>query len=88
MHTGIRLKIDTPAGTILEGDSDWLHMMAVFTEGAPVPDFLDTAPPEPVWHEIAQLFAPGGAPAFSIWIQPVMLPDEYPDDEPEAADDA
>jgi hypothetical protein len=84
MHTGIRLRIDTPAGVILEGDSDWLHL---FANGIVVPDFADSAPQaEALWHQVAGVASSGpdgqATVLATIWVQPVMLPDEYPDDLP------
>jgi hypothetical protein len=85
-HTGIRLKLEVPAGVILDGDSDWLHMMAVYSEGIPEPDMAaicDGKPPEPKWHKIGDFHAGSieSPPVLTVWVQPVMLPDEYPDDE-------
>lgn len=80
MHTGIRLRVSCPAGMLMEADSDWLHML--LQAGSPVPDFADSGPPEPIWVPVLQLAPPAdGLPApLEIWIQAIMLPDDYPDD--------
>lgn len=83
-HTGIRLKITVPGGTILDADSDWLHMNALMHAGGEIFAGLmagqDPAPIEHPWVEVAQLV---GGP-IQIWIQPVNLADEHPDDEDQA----
>lgn len=85
-HTGVGLRIDINGQTVLEGDSDWLHMAAVFAMGAPVqasPAVMDAGPREYPWHEIAELLCPPGAMSrVQIYVKPVHLPDSYPDDEP------
>lgn len=79
-HTGIRLRVVLAGlGPVLEGDSDWLHMAAVFAGGLEVPDVgqvLAGQLPAYQWHQVM------GGPV-EIWVQPVMLPDDYPDDEEE-----
>lgn len=81
-HTGIRLRVRIPAGVILEGDSDWLHLTAKLANASKVPDtaeaLLATSPlPEP-WHQFL-----GTTDGLEIWVQPCILADEYPDDEGE-----
>jgi hypothetical protein len=79
-HTGIRLRIVIAgAGPVLEGDSDWLHMMAVYASCSTGDlDPLDAALARPAfeaeWHQVM------GGPV-EVWVQPVILPDAYPDDE-------
>lgn len=87
MHTGVRLKIEIPgAGPILLADSDWMHMAAqarmLDCREIDVDQLLAGAPTE-AWHQIA--FLTGGPLVVSV--QPVMLPDSYPDDEDQADDD-
>lgn len=79
-HTGIRLRLNVPgAGVILEGDSDWLHLNALMAEGPPEISMAqlaqDYAAPEPRWHQAGVVMG-----HVEIWVQPVMLPDSYPDD--------
>lgn len=98
-HTGIRLRVDLPgAGTILLGDSDFLHMMALMRGLDQKPDMLDVLLAKP-----GQSFEPGQGwvqtgdgsvgpwhqwmtGAIEIWIQPVMLPDAHLDDEGQDGD--
>lgn len=78
-HTGIRLKIELPAGPILLADSDWLHLNAIFTAGLPEPtmeDIIAGRSPEHPWHTILVQSETG----LSISVQAVMLSDSYPDD--------
>jgi hypothetical protein len=86
-HTGIRLRIVMPgAGPLLEGDSDWLHMMAIYASGPPdltMEDAISGRQPEQPWHQVGVIL---GGP-IEIWVQPVMLPDSYPDDEEPGSDE-
>jgi hypothetical protein len=86
-HTGIRLRITAAGQTILEGDSDWLHMNAIMASAGEIfADLMagqDPAPIEYGWVEVGQII---GGP-IQIWVQPVNLPDEYPDDEDQADDE-
>ena len=79
-HTGIRIRITIPgAGTVLEGDSDFLHMAARFAM-ADVGELALDAPlstGELPWHQAGTII---GGP-IEIWLQSCELPDEYPDDE-------
>lgn len=86
-HTGIRLKITVPGGTILDADSDWLHMNALMHGAQHFPEsmaeLMSSEPPaEFDWVEVAQLV---GGP-IQIWIQPANLADEHPDDEGDGED--
>jgi hypothetical protein len=78
-HTGIRLRVTGTGGLVLlEGDSDWLYMaaqMAMYDAG----ELLPLAAGETKWHQIGHIV--GGE--IQLWIQPVMLPDSYPDDDAE-----
>lgn len=70
-HPGIRLRVETPAGVVLEGDSDWLHYAARYTHEIA----------EGEWHEVLQHQADGQT-LIKLMIQPVMIEDapEVPDD--------
>lgn len=77
-HTGIRVRVNLAgAGTILEADSDWLHMRALealIGDGEVDVAELLSGSAGSKWHQIM------GGPV-EIWIQPVELADEYADDE-------
>lgn len=71
-HPGIRLRIKTPAGVVLEGDSDWLHFQARWVHDISLGQ----------WHAIAAHCDPAGTPLFLVELMPVMLeePPDVPDD--------
>ena len=88
-HTGIRLKITIPSGqSILEADSDWLHMNAIMNGALHMPDtmaeLMTDQAPEYDWVEVWRLI---GGP-IQIWIQPAMLSDpaDASDQDPDPAD--
>jgi hypothetical protein len=70
-HPGIRLKVETPAGVVLEGDSDFLHFAARWSHGIA----------EGEWQEVLQHMVDGQF-LIKLYIQPVMLEDapDVPDD--------
>jgi hypothetical protein len=68
-HTGIRLRVDCPAGVLLEGDSDWLHLVARMhnlDSGQQADLFSEQQP----WHEVMHTDF-----GLRVWIQPVHLAD-------------
>jgi hypothetical protein len=78
-HTGIRLRLVIGGQPILDGDSDWLHMAAIFAgepDTAESPAVMASTPGERPWHQMAVIM---GGP-IEVWVQAVNLPDEYPDD--------
>jgi hypothetical protein len=74
-HTGIRVRIDSPAGVLLEGDSDFLHMVARMhnLDSGQQADLFSADQP---WHEVLQTNF-----GLRFWIQPVQLPDFFAEDE-------
>lgn len=82
-HTGIRLRITLNGQPVLDGDSDFLHMCAVLANGLPEMTVADvTAAADHKMHQWFGHQCQGGF--LEIGIQPVNLPDEYPDDEDQA----
>ena len=90
-HTGIRLKISVPGavpgGIILEADSDWLHLNAIMAGAQHYPTMAELMSNETVpsydWVQVGTVIG-----TMEIWIQPVSLPDDYPDDQAEEDDQA
>lgn len=76
-HIGIRLRITCPAGDLVDLDSDHLHLAARLAG-------LDTEG----WRELFPgdgmgYLSVNGPRDLVITVQPVELPDDYPDDEDE-----
>jgi hypothetical protein len=83
-HRGVRIRVTCDAGTVLDVDSDALHLMAVFSErGAALEVFGGDVRPA----SLLPARAPAGV--MQMWVTPVWLPDEVsdPDDDDQADDD-
>jgi len=79
-HPGIRLRISTPAGVAIEGDSDWLHYQARWVHD------ISTGQ----WHAVAAHCDPDGTPLFTVELMLVTLddPPAIPDDPGALGDDS
>lgn len=100
-HTGIRLRIDLPgAGTIMQADSDWLHMTALLRgcedQGIGIGDVLLAKPGEQLQPGQGWIATGDGSVGpwhqvmgggIEVWVQPVMLTSTHADDVDDQADD-
>jgi hypothetical protein len=77
-HRGIRLRITSTAGTLLDLDSDALHFTAKLSGVGPcLPPCLPGCE-QHGWLNLTEgVLTPGD---YVIQVRPVDLPDEYPDD--------
>lgn len=76
-HPGIRLRVTTPAGVVLEGDSDFLHYAAAWAHGIA----------EGEWQKVIE-HGQDGVPLLVIELMPVTLEDTIvPDDLSALGDD-
>lgn len=69
-HPGIRIRVSTPAGVVLEGDSDFLHYAARWSHGIA----------GGTWHEVLRHLV-DGKQLIKVELMPVDLEDTVvPDD--------
>lgn len=92
MHPGIELRITTPAGVIVQCDSDWAHFSTIF-RGTPLGEWLVLVrqiPGVPVLDEGQFLVEAGAPPALTVEIRAVELEDapDVPDDARQLMHDA